>query len=192
MSVLVPSRSKMKNSLHHRVDAELNLIPLIDILSVMVAFLLVYSTNVEVVQNAKGIAIPQSSSESQPKQSVVVMVTKDQVFVQGELVANVQEIRDSTDSSVAPLRAVLERPMLVNERSGGEGRMARVAGDHRACRQIPALRGAEESDVDLHGGRLRQDFTGRHREGATGSRRRAGNGIAATHPCASHSNSQGM
>ena len=64
MSVLTPSRSKMKNSLHHRVDAELNLIPLIDILSVMVAFLLVYSTNVEVVQNAKGIEIPQSSSES--------------------------------------------------------------------------------------------------------------------------------
>ena len=114
MSVLVPSRSKMKNSLHHRVDAELNLIPLIDILSVMVAFLLVYSTNVEVVQNAKGIVIPQSTAELQPKQSVVVMVTKDQLFVQGELVATVQEIRDSTEPFVEPLRAVLERPMLVN------------------------------------------------------------------------------
>jgi biopolymer transport protein ExbD len=111
MSVLVPSRTKMKNSLHHRVDAELNLIPLIDILSVMVAFLLVYSTNVEVVQNAKGIAIPQSSAELQPKQSVVVMVTKDQLFVQGELVANVQEIRDSTDSFVLFSHRVVARPM---------------------------------------------------------------------------------
>ncbi len=114
MSVLCPTRSKIKNSLHHRVDAELNLIPLIDILSVMVAFLLVYSTNVEVVENAKGIVIPQSTAELPPKQSVVVMVTKDQLFVQGELITSVQEIRDSAEPSVEPLRAVLERPMLVN------------------------------------------------------------------------------
>ena len=110
-----PSRSKTKSGLRSRADAELNLIPLIDILSVMVAFLLVYSTNVEVVQNAKGIAIPQSTAETQPKESVVVMVTTDQLLVQGELVASIQDIRDSKEPLVEPLRAVLERPMLVNE-----------------------------------------------------------------------------
>src|SRR5256885_10194308 len=36
-----------QHHLRHRADAQLNLIPLIDILSVMVAFLLVYSTEVE-------------------------------------------------------------------------------------------------------------------------------------------------
>lgn len=124
MSMLVPAR-KSKHSLLHRAETELNLIPLIDILSVMVAFLLVYSTNVEIVQNAKGIAIPQSNSESQPKQSVVVMVTKDQLFVQGELITTVEEIRASTESSVDPLRAVLERPMLVNvDQAAAEESMA--------------------------------------------------------------------
>lgn len=123
MSLLVPSR-KSKYSLLHRAEAELNLIPLIDILSVMVAFLLVYSTNVEIVQNAKGIAIPQSNSESQPKQSVVVMVTKDQLFVQGELITTVAEIRASAEPSVEPLRAVLERPMLVGDRAETEDSMA--------------------------------------------------------------------
>jgi biopolymer transport protein ExbD len=124
MSLLVPSR-KSKHSLLHRAEAELNLIPLIDILSVMVAFLLVYSTNVEIVQNAKGIAIPQSSSESQPKQSVVVMVTKDQLFVQGEFITTVEEIRASSESSVDPLRAVLERPMLVGaDQAAAEEAMA--------------------------------------------------------------------
>ena len=115
MSLLVPARSSMKSNLLQRADAELNLIPLIDILSVMVAFLLVYSTNVEVVQNAKGVEIPHSTADSQPKQSVVVMVTKDQLFVQGELIASVEEIRDSKVPFVEPLRAVLERPMLVND-----------------------------------------------------------------------------
>ena len=114
MSLLIPPRSTMKNSLRYREDAELNLIPLIDILSVMVAFLLVYTTNVEVIQNAKGIEIPQSTAEALPKQSVVVMITKDQLFVQGELIASIGEIRDSGTPLIEPLRAVLDRPMLVD------------------------------------------------------------------------------
>ncbi len=115
MSLLIPTRSTMKNSLRYRVDTELNLIPLIDILSVMVAFLLVYTTNVEVIQNAKGIEIPQSTAEALPKQSVVVMITKDQLFVQGELITSIGEIRDSRTPLIEPLRAVLDRPMLVDD-----------------------------------------------------------------------------
>ena len=113
MSFLTPMRKSMKNSLRHRQDAELNLIPLIDILSVMVAFLLVYTTNVEIVQNAKGIEIPQSTAEALPKQSVVVMITKDQLFVQGELITSLDEVRASGTQLIEPLRAVLDRPMLV-------------------------------------------------------------------------------
>ena len=77
MSLWNRNRGTRDHQLQQREDAELNLIPLIDIMSVMVAFLLVYSTDVEVVQNSKGVEIPQSMAETQPKQSVVVMITKD-------------------------------------------------------------------------------------------------------------------
>jgi biopolymer transport protein ExbD len=97
--------------LRHREDADLNLIPLIDIMSVLVAFLLVYSTDVEVVQNSKGVEVPMSSAETQPKQSVLVMVTKDSLFVQGELVASTAEVRDSKTLQIEALKAVLSRPM---------------------------------------------------------------------------------
>ena len=106
------NRGSRDHHLHQREDAYLNLIPLIDILSVMVAFLLVYSANVEVVQNSKGVEIPQSTADSQPKQSVVVMITRDQVFVQGELVASVADIRGGRTQLIEPLRAVLARPMV--------------------------------------------------------------------------------
>jgi biopolymer transport protein ExbD len=112
MSLWNRNRGTRDHHLHHREDAHLNLIPLIDILSVMVAFLLVYSANVEVVQNSKGVEIPQSSAEAQPKQSVVVMITRDQLFVQGEMVASIAEIRDPATQLIEPLRVVLERPML--------------------------------------------------------------------------------
>lgn len=94
-----------------RVDAHLNLIPLIDILSVMVAFLLVYSTDVEVLQNTKGVSIPQAHTDALPKQSVVVMVTKDALLVQGETVASLAEISDPRTQLIEPLRKVLQRPM---------------------------------------------------------------------------------
>jgi biopolymer transport protein TolR len=94
-----------------RVDAQLNLIPLIDILSVMVAFLLVYSTDVEVLQNPQGVAIPESRTDARPKQSVVVMVTKDSLLVQGETVASLAEVSDPRTKLIEPLRKVLQRPM---------------------------------------------------------------------------------
>jgi len=115
MSLWKSTRRARQHHLHHREDATLNLIPLIDIMSVMVAFLLVYSANVEVVQNSKGVEIPNSTAAAQPNQSVVVMITRDQLFVQGELVASIAEVRDPGTSLIEPLRAVLERPMLVGD-----------------------------------------------------------------------------
>jgi len=113
MSMSNRARRMLQHQLRNRADAELNLIPMIDILSVMVSFLLVYSTEVEIVQNSKGIEIPQSISEQRPHQTVVVMLTKDEVFVQGERVASVADVAGSTSNIIAPLSAALKRPTLI-------------------------------------------------------------------------------
>jgi len=113
MSMSNRARRMLQHQVRNKADAELNLIPMIDILSVMVSFLLVYSTEVEVVQNTKGIDIPQSISEQRPRETVVVMLTKDDLFVQGERVASVSAIRTSVAPIIAPLRMALNRPTLV-------------------------------------------------------------------------------
>jgi biopolymer transport protein TolR len=115
MSMSNRARRMAQHHLRHRADAELNLIPLIDILSVLVAFLLVYSTEVEVIQNSKGIEIPQSVAEQAPKESVVVMITKGDLFVQGEHIATVPEVRATRDAIIGPLRDALKRPLLVGK-----------------------------------------------------------------------------
>ena len=97
----------------HQAGFELNLIPLIDILSVMVSFLLVYSTEVEVIQNSKGIEIPQSIAQMAPDRSVVVMITKTDLFVQGELIESIQEVQADQGPTLARLSAALKRPLLV-------------------------------------------------------------------------------
>jgi biopolymer transport protein TolR len=105
-------------------EAELNLIPLIDVMSVLVAFLLIYTADMTVVQNTKDVEIPQSTADTQAQQSVVVMITKDQVFVQGELVADIADINASSEPLVEPLRQVLGRPLLLGD-GGAAGKATR-------------------------------------------------------------------
>jgi biopolymer transport protein TolR len=115
MSMSNRARRMLQHQLRNKADADLNLIPMIDILSVMVSFLLVYSTEVEVVQNTKSINLPQSISQQRPRETVVVMLTRDDLFVQGERIASIAEVRASADAIIAPLRAALKRPTLVGQ-----------------------------------------------------------------------------
>ncbi len=115
MSMSTRARRMAEHHLRHRADAQLNLIPMIDILSVLVSFLLVYSTEVEVIQNTKGVEIPQSIAEQMPRQSVVVMITKEDLFVQGERITSIAEIRSSNAPIIAALRDALKRPLLVGQ-----------------------------------------------------------------------------
>ena len=108
-----------------RVEAELNLIPMIDVMSVLVTFLLIYTADVEVVQNTKGIEIPQSTAQTQANQSVVVTITTDHLFVQGEMVATLAEITAVDTPLVEPLRRVLERPTLIGDAVASAGSLKR-------------------------------------------------------------------
>ena len=115
MSMSNRARRMAEHHMRHRADVTLNLIPFIDILTVMVAFLLVYSTEVEVIQNTKGVEVPQSIAQTSPRQSVVVMITKTDLFVQGERIASVADIRANPAPIIPALRDALKRPMLVGQ-----------------------------------------------------------------------------
>jgi biopolymer transport protein TolR len=110
------ARRMMTHHLRNRAETELNLIPMIDILSVLVSFLLVYSTEVEVVQNTKAIEIPESVVTAKPRETVVVMLTRDELFVQGERVASIAEVKASESLIIAPLSEALKRPRLIGQK----------------------------------------------------------------------------
>ena len=62
------------------------LIPFIDMMTILVVFLLAHTAEVDILPNTKNISIPQSLSERKPSAAVVVMITKDSLYVDGELV----------------------------------------------------------------------------------------------------------
>jgi biopolymer transport protein ExbD len=118
------SLNPFRGARRKREDAELNLIPMIDILSVMVAFLLMYSTEVEVVPNAKAVEVPISTAEAKPAETVVVTITKDMLLVQGEAIATMDQIRDPKAALIEPLREYLSRPLTTRSGAAQQAALA--------------------------------------------------------------------
>jgi len=83
------------------------LIPFIDMMTILVVFLLAHTADVDILPNTKNISIPQSLSDRKPNAAVVVMVTKDSVFVDGQLVGSVAQVVANRGPVFAPLKAAL-------------------------------------------------------------------------------------
>jgi biopolymer transport protein ExbD len=85
----------------------LALVPMIDMLTILVVYLLVHTADTEILPNTKNIAIPQSVSVQKPREATVVTVTRDMLYVNGEAVVSVAEVGGSAQNVIEPLRAVL-------------------------------------------------------------------------------------
>jgi biopolymer transport protein ExbD len=83
------------------------LIPFIDMMTILVVFLLAHTAEVDILPNTKNISIPQSLSDRKPSAAVVVMVTKDSVYVDGDLVGSVGDVVANQESDFAPLKTAL-------------------------------------------------------------------------------------
>ena len=90
------------------------LIPFIDMMTILVVFLLAHTAEVDILPNTKNIQIPQSLSERKPSAAVVVMITKDSVYVDGVLVGSLQAVVANQGPFFAPLKTAL---MAQNDRS---------------------------------------------------------------------------
>ena len=89
--------------------AGLNLVSLMDVFTILVFFLLVNSSSSDVMEPPKNIKLPDSSVEAKPRETVIVMITPEQILVQGEPVISTQEV---IDSKVAVIDAVKQRLIL--------------------------------------------------------------------------------
>lgn len=87
----------------------LALIPMIDMMTILVVYLLVHTADMEILPNSKNITIPQSNSEQKPRETTVVMVTRDMLYVNGDPVLAVADLGRAPDPVVEPLRAALSQ-----------------------------------------------------------------------------------
>jgi biopolymer transport protein ExbD len=117
----------------------LNLVSLMDIFTILVFFLLVNSSEVEVLPNARDIQLPESVAEEKARENVVVMVTSDQILLQGRPVATVADVL-ARDTLVIPaleaaLRQQTDRVLRTQARTDASSREVTIMGD----RELPYL-----------------------------------------------------
>jgi biopolymer transport protein ExbD len=97
-------------SRHHKrrkQGAGLNLVSMMDIFTILVFFLLVNSSDVEVLPNTDTVQLPESVAETKPRESVVVLVTDTEILVQGRVVSRIADVLASDSLVIPGLRAEL-------------------------------------------------------------------------------------
>ena len=101
-------RQKRHRKRAHKGDGHLALIPFIDMMTIMVVFLLVHTADTDILPNTKSIQIPQSIAEKRPHETVVVMVTRDSIYVDGQLVGKVSDAERSDALVIEPVKVALK------------------------------------------------------------------------------------
>lgn len=78
----------------------MNLTSLMDVFTILVFFLLVNSSNSEVLTQPKEVTLPDSVVETKPRETVVIMVTIDKILVQGVPVISYSDVLASKEDAI--------------------------------------------------------------------------------------------
>ena len=100
------------------------LIPFIDMMTILVVFLLAHTAETEILPNTKNISIPQSNAEIKPHPSVVVMVTRDTLYVDGQPIGAIAELIAAPGPVIEPLKKAL---LAQNDTLIGEAQKADIS-----------------------------------------------------------------
>lgn len=128
-------RARRMARLHrrHRGQPKLNLVSLMDIFTILVFFLLVNSSDVEVLQSNKAIKLPESVAEKKPDNTLVVLVSADNIIISGRPIVTVEEALAGAEDEIPALKKELEflaeRKPFANDAAAKKGRDVTIMGD---------------------------------------------------------------
>ena len=133
---MVKSARAKRMEKHHKRNkgaGALNLVSLMDIFTILVFFLLVNSSDVQTLPNAKDMKLPESIAEKKPEENVVVLIGKTDILVQGEPVAKIADVLATQGNDIPKLREALlsqnDRALRRAAQSDVAGRGVTIMGD---------------------------------------------------------------
>ena len=108
---MVKSARAKRMEKHHARNKSvvaLNLVSLMDIFTILVFFLLVNSSDVESLPNAKDLQLPESIAEKKAKETVVILIGEEDILVQGTAIAKVADVMKIKGNDIPALRQALK------------------------------------------------------------------------------------
>lgn len=85
----------------------MNLTSLMDVFTILVFFLLTNSSSTEVMEPPKIITLPSSVVETKPRETVVVLVTEENILINGQVVANTAEVAETKAMIIENIKIAL-------------------------------------------------------------------------------------
>ena len=133
---MVKSARARRMEKHHKRNTRsgaLNLVSLMDIFTILVFFLLVNSSDVETLPNAKDLQLPESIAEEKAKETVVILIGEIDILVQGKPVAKVADVSAQKGNDIPALRQALksqnDRVLRREAKDDIAGREVTIMGD---------------------------------------------------------------
>ncbi len=133
---MVKSARAKRMEKHHKRNkgsGALNLVSLMDIFTILVFFLLVNSSDVQTLPNAKDMKLPESIAEKKPEETVTILIGKTDILVQGEPVAKIDEVLATKGNDIPELREALlsqnDRVLRRAAKNDIAGREVTIMGD---------------------------------------------------------------
>lgn len=127
-------RAKRMAKHHRRMGqaSKLNLVSLMDIFTILVFFLLINSSDVEILSTEKSIQLPESFAKQKPETTLLIKVNNDDLLVGTRSIANVKDILASNAVTIPVLAKELayqasRRPATELEQE--KGRAVTIMGD---------------------------------------------------------------
>jgi len=131
---MVKSGRAKRMEKHHKRNkgaGALNLVSLMDIFTILVFFLLVNSSDVQTLPNAKDMILPESIAEKKPEETVTILIGRTDILVQGNPVATIEEVMAIQGNDIPALREALQ--------SQNDRVLRREAKDDIAGREVTIL-----------------------------------------------------
>jgi len=90
----------------------INLVSLMDIFTILVFFLLVNSSDGEILPNPRSVVLPESVSEEQPRQTVVIMVNGENILLNGSVITSVAAVMAQQGTVSEVIRTAMQNELV--------------------------------------------------------------------------------
>jgi biopolymer transport protein TolR len=128
---LTPLERRAEHRARNKTGLDMNLVSLIDIFTILIFFLM-SSGGVEVLTSAKAVALPMSSADKVPRETVVITVSGADILVEGRRVASVSDAMAAKSDLIAGLKDELDlqaKRQTIRADKQTQGRTVTIMGD---------------------------------------------------------------
>jgi biopolymer transport protein TolR len=152
---MTPLQRRQERKSRNQSGLDMNLVSLIDIFTILIFFLM-SATGIEVLSSGQSVKLPPSTAEKAPRETVVVTVSRDDILVDGRVVAKVADVLAMEGDLIAPLQAELAglqtSRKVIRAENAAAAKAVTIMGDkeipYRLLRKVMAT-AAKADYVDL-------------------------------------------